>query len=199
MIEAVELARQSLKGARTGWYRYLVAIWTITLALIVDWISERLFYSGTGTISVLDFKVARSAFSFTYSILFLGFVLWAMGSSRAVCQFTYLSANAIPKAALARAPEYRLWTLSPVNPSWKARVAFWILACHGLVLLATVAVIHLFQINMPDSPSLAAEHYRTIGILSGAVFGFSLFAFIRWIHPDWRRVYAWLTAEHHSG
>ncbi len=193
MKEDIELARRSLEVAKTGWYRYLATLWILNLVLIIDYLTEKQFLYGNGNISFFKLEVPRIAFSLTYSILFCTFVVWAASSAKTTREIICDSPEEDLLKFLSVSPEYRLWSLSPVNRSMVIRLAFWILTGYGLFLLLVVTVIHLRKENLPPTGTMTPECYQRIGVFCAVILVLSIFIALRWICPAWNSIYRWFS------
>ncbi len=193
MSERTDLLKSALYASKTGWYRYLGVLWAINMALAIDFLVGGPFFHDTPnvTIAVAGLKVPRIAFSFTYSVFFGTFVVWAIFSTKAVREIVLTSGTKME--VIMWNPEFRLWGLSPIFPNRVRRMAFWILCGDGLILLGVVAVVHLFCWKMPKNMSPLL--YQGIGVLCSAIFAFAVSAIIRWIYSDWKCVFDFLTSN----
>ena len=198
MSDDTETLKQALSAARKGWNRYFVTLGTLTLALATDVLTGAHFLRDQADVEVLQLTLPRIAFSFAYSVVFLAFVLWAMVSARTVHNVVREHADQGNLLSVTGAPEYRLWTLSPLSPSLWLRRAFWLPAGCGVIGLASVTVIHLFG-DTPDKEIMDAFTYRAIGFGCLAILVFTVAAFTRWIYRDWEAVREYLTTRATGG
>ena len=182
----IELAKTSLKAAKSGWYFYLSTFWLLILVLYIDLITEQQFIQDKADISFFDLEVPRVAFSFTYSALFGVFAFWAAASAESTREIICSLSEKTLLSTLIATPECQLWGLSPFHRNTINRHAFWLLSSGGLVLLLIVTVIHLGKYNVPES--MGTIVYQRIGIFSGTILVLSLFLAYKRIYPAWSNI-----------
>ena len=191
----IELAKSALETAKTGWYRYLATLWFLTLAVFIDVLTGGQFFSDQANISFLNLEVPRIAFSFTYSVLFGTFIIWAAGSAKITREIICDSSDDEMLKALSISSEYRLWSLSPICRSRKRRQAFWLLTGYGLFLLMGITVIHLGNLYLPPDCIMSPALYQGIGVFCAAILVLSVYLIQRRIYPEWNSIYSWFTKD----
>ena len=191
----IELAKSALEAARTGWYRYLATLWFLNLAIFIDLLTGRQFFSDQSNISFFNLEVPRIAFSFTYSALFGTFIIWAASSAKNTREIICDPSGNEMLEDLSISSEYRLWGLSPICRSKTRRFAFWLLTGNGLFFLLVITVVHLGKINPPPECVMSTELYQAIGVFCASILVLSVYLVQRKIYPEWNSIYSWFTKD----
>ena len=184
----LETAKAALRSVQKGWTRYLLTLGTIYLLFAIDLITGRQFISDEVNIELADFEVPRIAFSFTFSLLFGAFSIWAAYSTALLRSLICEELNAEQVREFSRLPEVRLWRISPIGCSKLSRAVFCLLAIQGIIVLAELALIHIFKINMPDESLMSPNLYQGIGIQCLVVLGVAVIALVGWIYPGFASI-----------